>query len=40
MEHISEVAKDLNITLEIQEENRIKLSRRGRKSNKAKIEQE
>jgi len=29
--HISEVAKELDISLEIQEENRIKLSRRGRK---------
>jgi len=34
MDHIQKVAKDLNITLEIQEENRIKLSRRGRKSSK------
>lgn len=34
IDHISEVAKDLNISAEIQEENRIKLSRRGRKSTK------
>ena len=31
MEHISNVAKDLNISPETQLENRIKLSRRGRK---------
>lgn len=31
LEHIGEVAKELNISPEIQEENRIKLSRRGRK---------
>src|SRR3989339_147593 len=29
MDHISDVAKDLNISPEVQEENRIKLSRRG-----------
>ena len=40
MDHISDVAKDLNISPETQEENRIKLSRRGRKSNKSKMEQE
>jgi MerR family transcriptional regulator/heat shock protein HspR len=34
IDHISAVAKDLNISAEIQEENRIKLSRRGRKSTK------
>ena len=38
LDHISEVAKDLNISPEVQEENRIKLSRRGRKSNKSKEE--
>jgi len=32
MEHISKVANEINISLEVQEENRIKLSRRGRKS--------
>jgi len=32
MEHISQVAHELNISPEVQEENRIKLSRRGRKS--------
>ena len=31
MEHISKVAHELNISPEVQEENRIKLSRRGRK---------
>ena len=31
IDHISNVAKELNISPEIQEENRIKLSRRGRK---------
>ena len=31
MEHISKVAQELNISPETQEENRIKLSRRGRK---------
>jgi MerR family transcriptional regulator, heat shock protein HspR len=31
MDHLSNVAKELNISPEIQEENRIKLSRRGRK---------
>lgn len=31
MEHIGKVANELNISPEIQEENRIKLSRRGRK---------
>lgn len=34
IDHIGEVAKQLNISPELQEENRIKLSRRGRKSNK------
>ncbi|MFH0702174.1 MAG: MerR family transcriptional regulator [bacterium] len=34
LDHISEVAKELDISPEIQQENRIKLSRRGRKSNK------
>ena len=34
LEHIGEVAKELNISPEVQEENRIKLSRRGRKSTK------
>lgn len=34
MDHIGKVAKDLNISLEVQQENRIKLSRRGRKSSK------
>lgn len=34
LNHISEVAKDLNISAEVQQENRIKLSRRGRKSTK------
>lgn len=34
MEHISKVARELNISQEAQQENRIKLSRRGRKSNK------
>ena len=38
-EHIGEIAKKLNISPEIQEENRIKLSRRGRKSSKSKEEQ-
>jgi len=32
MLHISEVAKNLNISPEMQEENRIKLSKRGRKA--------
>jgi DNA-binding transcriptional MerR regulator len=32
MDHISEVAKSLNISPEMQEENRIKLSKRGRKA--------
>lgn len=32
MDHISEVAKNLNISPEMQEENRIKLSKRGRKA--------
>jgi len=32
MDHISKVAHELNISPEVQEENRIKLSRRGRKS--------
>ncbi len=32
LEHISKVANELNISPETQEENRIKLSRRGRKS--------
>jgi len=36
LEHIQKVAEELNITLEIQEENRTKLSRRGRKSSKSK----
>jgi len=31
--HISKAAQELNISLEIQEENRIKLSRRGKRSN-------
>ncbi len=39
MDHIKKVAEELNITLEIQEENRTKLSRRGRKANKDKVEQ-
>lgn len=33
-DHINKIAKDLNISAEIQEENRIKLSKRGRKPNK------
>lgn len=33
-EHVADVAKKLNISLEVQQENRIKLSRRGRKSTK------
>lgn len=33
--HIDEIAKKLNITLEIQQQNREKLSRRGRKPSKA-----
>jgi len=37
MEHIGNVAKELNISQEIQEENRIKLSRRGRKANPTKV---
>jgi MerR family transcriptional regulator/heat shock protein HspR len=32
MDHISDVAKSLNISPEMQEENRIKLSKRGRKA--------
>lgn len=32
MDHISEVAKNLNISTEMQEENRLKLSKRGRKA--------
>jgi hypothetical protein len=32
MDHIGEVAKSLNISPEMQEENRIKLSKRGRKA--------
>lgn len=39
LEHIGEVAKELNISPEIQEENRIKLSRRGRKSSKSQVEE-
>ncbi len=39
-EHISEVAKNLNITLEIQQENREKLSRRGRKPGKKATDEE
>lgn len=38
LDHIRKVAEELNITLEIQEENREKLSRRGRKAGKAKEE--
>jgi len=34
LEYIKTVAESVNITLEIQEENRIKLSRRGRKPSK------
>ena len=37
LEHISDVAKELNISDEVQQENRIKLSRRGRKSSKDKV---
>jgi len=33
IEHINQIAQELNISLEIQKENRIKLSRRGRRSN-------
>lgn len=32
MDHISEVAENLNISTEMQEENRLKLSKRGRKA--------
>jgi DNA-binding transcriptional MerR regulator len=32
MEHVGQAAQELNISTEIQEENRIKLSRRGRKA--------
>ncbi|MDD3014665.1 MAG: MerR family transcriptional regulator [Candidatus Gastranaerophilales bacterium] len=39
LEHIGQVAKELNISPEIQEENRIKLSRRGRKSSKTQTEE-
>ncbi|EKE04227.1 MAG: MerR family transcriptional regulator [uncultured bacterium] len=39
MEHIGNVAKELNISPETQEENRIKLSRRGRKANSSKLEE-
>lgn len=35
MEHVNQAAQELNISAEIQEENRIKLSRRGRKSKSA-----
>lgn len=35
MDHIHQVAKALNISLEMQEENRIKLSKRGRKAKKS-----
>jgi len=37
LEYIKTVAEDVNITLEIQTENRIKLSRRGRKPTKKDI---
>jgi len=40
MEHISKVARELDISPETQQENRIKLSRRGRKSNKVLLEEE
>ena len=40
MEHISKVAQELNISPEVQEENRIKLSRRGRKSKPSDAEEE
>jgi MerR family transcriptional regulator/heat shock protein HspR len=39
MNHISRVAHELNISLEIQEENRIKLSRRGRKTKSSEDEE-
>lgn len=40
IEHIGDVANKLNISLEVQQENRIKLSRRGRKSSKVQAEEE
>jgi len=40
MDHISNVARDLNISPEAQQENRIKLSRRGRKAGSASNKQE
>jgi MerR family transcriptional regulator, heat shock protein HspR len=36
IEHVNAIATSLNISAEIQQENRIKLSRRGRKSSKSK----
>ena len=39
LDHISNVAKELNISPEVQQENRIKLSRRGRKSSKDKAQE-
>ena len=40
LKHLNSVARELNISLETQEENRIKLSRRGRKPIKPKVETE
>jgi len=39
LEHISKVAHELNISPEVQEENRIKLSRRGRKAKPSETEE-
>lgn len=39
LEHLSKVAHELNISPEVQEENRIKLSRRGRKSKTSEVEE-
>ena len=40
MAHVSRAAEELNISPEIQEENRIKLSRRGRKSKNVEVVEE
>lgn len=40
LNHISDVAKNINISLEDQQENREKLSKRGRKANKVQIVEE